>query len=185
MSDEVRELHGGQFLRLLRKGHWEYVERVNSRAAAFVLAVTDDDELLLVEQYRIPLQCRTIELPAGIIGDEAEFRNESAEHSAVRELEEETGYRGAHAETLLVGPVAAGLTSELLYLIRVSQLQRIHDGGGVAGEDITVHRVPLAQIDAWLDERTRSGLMIEPRIYAALYFVQRKLNSRAVQAPAD
>ncbi len=173
MSEAIRELHNGQFLRLLRNAHWEYVARVNSRAAAFVLAVTADDELLLVEQYRIPLQRRTIELPAGLIGDEAEFHNESVEQSAIRELEEETGYRGARAEILLSGPVAAGLTSEVLYLIRVSELLRVHDGGGVEGEDITVHRVPLARIDAWLAEQAQRGVMVEPRIYTALYFVLR------------
>lgn len=172
--DEVRMLHQGQFLHLLRDRHWEYVARANSRAAAFVLAITDDDELLLVEQFRIPLQRRTIELPAGLIGDEAGFSDESAEHSALRELEEETGYRGRRAETLLIGPVAAGLTSELLYLIRIHELQRIHAGGGVPGENITVHRVPLAQVDAWLAEQARGGLMVEPRIYAALYFVLRE-----------
>lgn len=171
--DEVRELHHGQFLKLLRDRHWEFVARVNSRAAAFVLAITDDNELLLVEQFRIPLQRRTIELPAGIIGDEAGFRDESAEHSALRELEEETGYRGRRAEIVTMGPVAAGLTSELLYLVRVSELQRVHDGGGVDGEDITVHRVPLTQIDAWLCEQAQRGVLVEPRIYAALYFATR------------
>src|SRR5690606_23388620 len=83
---DARELHRGEFLSLRRRGHWEFASRVNSRGAAFVLAVTEARELLLVEQFRMPLQRRTIELPAGLIGDEAAFRGESAERTALREL---------------------------------------------------------------------------------------------------
>lgn len=169
----IEELHRGRFLKLVRDRHWEYVQRVNSSGAAFIAALTDARELLLVEQYRLPLQARTIELPAGMIGDDAGFADETIEASALRELEEETGYRGARAEILLSGPVAAGLTSELLHLVRIHALQRVGDGGGVEGEDITVHRVPLEQVDAWLAARAAEGLQIEPRIYAALYFLMR------------
>ncbi|WP_020651278.1 NUDIX hydrolase [Solimonas variicoloris] len=169
----IEELHRGKFLRLLRDRHWEYVSRVNSAGAGFIAALTSEHELLLVEQYRLPLQARTIELPAGMIGDEADFKDESIEASTLRELEEETGYRGARAEILLSGPVAAGLTSEMLHLVRIRDLVRVGPGGGVAGEDITVHRVPLAKVDGWLRDKAAEGLLIEPRIYAALYFIQR------------
>src|SRR3546814_3718120 len=92
---------------------------------------------------------------------------------SMRELEEETGFRGTHAEILMSGPVAAGMTSEMLHLVRIRGLQRVGAGGGVDGEDITVHLVPLVQIDSWLREKGKAGLLIEPRIYAALYFLQR------------
>ena len=173
----VEELHRGRFLRLLRvpfrKGHWEYVSRVNSSGAAFILAVTPQRELLLVEQHRLPLGARTIELPAGMIGDEAAHRDEGIEASALRELEEETGFAGAQARILLSGPVAAGLTSELLHLVEIRELTRVHAGGGVEGEDIVVHRVPLEAIDDWLARKRDEGLLIEPRIYTALYFLLR------------
>lgn len=172
---EIEQLHQGRFLRLVRDRHWEYVSRVNSSGAAFILAVTGAQELLLVEQYRVPLQARCIELPAGMIGDEHDFRHESVEASALRELEEETGFRGARAEILLSGPVAAGLTSEILHLVRIHDLVQVGAGGGVAGEDITVHRVPLREVDGWLRARAGEGLMIEPRIYAALYFLRAQL----------
>ncbi|SEQ40767.1 ADP-ribose pyrophosphatase [Solimonas aquatica] len=178
MSDpqaDIQELHRGRFLRLVRDRHWEYVSRVNSSGAGFILAVTDAQELLLVEQYRLPLQARCIELPAGMIGDEHEFRHESIEASAIRELEEETGYRGAQAEILISGPVAAGLTSEMLHLVRVTDLTKVGPGGGVPGEDITVHRVALREVDGWLRARAAEGLLIEPRIYTALYFLRAQL----------
>ncbi|MGH8444970.1 MAG: NUDIX hydrolase [Solimonas sp.] len=169
----IEELYRGKFLRLLRDRRWEYVSRVNSSGAGFIVAVTPARELVLVEQYRMPLHARTIELPAGMIGDEAAFHDESIEASALRELEEETGFRGASAEILLSGPVAAGLTSEMLHLVRIRELQRVGAGGGVEGEDITVHLVPLAEVDGWLRARAAEGLLIEPRIYAGLYFVLR------------
>jgi ADP-ribose pyrophosphatase len=170
MSGPVEVLHEGKFLRLKKRGRWEYVERIGSPGAAFILALTDAREIVLVEQFRVPLQARTIELPAGIIGDEDHVRDETVEASALRELEEETGFRGARADVVASGPVAAGMTSELLFLVRISGLSRVHAGGGLPGEDITVHVVPLAGAPAWLRERERAGLLIEPRVYTGLYF---------------
>lgn len=172
-KSEIEELHCGKFLRLVRDRHWEYVTRVNSSGAGFIAALTAANELVLVEQYRLPLHARTIELPAGMIGDEAAFQDESIEASTMRELEEETGFRGTHAELLMSGPVAAGMTSEILHLVRIRGLQRVTAGGGVDGEDITVHQVPLAEVDDWLRKKSETGLLIEPRIYAALYFLSR------------
>ena len=59
--------------------------------AAIIVAVTPDDAMLFVEQFRVPLQARTIEMPAGLVGDV--HADESIELSAIRELEEETGYK--------------------------------------------------------------------------------------------
>ena len=164
-------LHRGRFVELVKDGRWEFVRRVNARGAVFVLAVTDAGELVLVEQYRVPVQARTLELPAGIYGDEDSHETETPEACALRELEEETGFRGARARLLVTGPVAPGLTTEIMYLVRVEGLQRVHDGGGVGGEDITVHTVPLDRAPAWLEEKRRAGLQVEPRIYAGLYFL--------------
>lgn len=170
----VQTLHEGKFLRLVKDGRWEYVARTNSSGAGFILAVTAQRELVLVEQYRVPLQGRSIELPAGMIGDEAGLEQESIESSALRELEEEAGFRGRQARVLISGPVAPGLTSERLHLVQVEGLERVSAGGGVAGEDITVHLVPLETVDAWLAQKDREGFHIETRIYAALYLLSRQ-----------
>lgn len=161
----------GRFLRLVRDGRWEYVQRTNSSGAVFIVAVTAARELVLVEQQRIPVGARTIELPAGMIGDEAAFKDETISASAIRELEEETGYRGARAQILLSGPVAPGLTSEQLHLVQVFDLQKVGEGGGVDDEDITVHVIPLTNVRPWLRAQAQTGKQIEPRIYAALDFV--------------
>lgn len=165
-------LYRGRFVELVRDGRWEYARRVNARGAVFIVALTDADELVLVEQHRVPLQARCVELPAGIFGDHESPEDETPEQCALRELEEETGFRGTRAQLLFSGPVAPGLTNEILFLVRVTGLARVHAGGGVGGEDITVHPVPLSQVNAWLDQKRQAGLQVEPRIYAGLYLLK-------------
>ena len=162
----------GRFLKLMKSGHWAYVDRVNARNAAIIVAVTADQELLLVEQYRIPVQARTIELPAGVIGDEPGEHDESASAAAGRELLEETGYAAGRLEALTTGPSCSGITSERVTLFRATDLKRTGAGGGVAGEHITVHAIPLAGVSDWLAAQAQSGRLIDPKVYAGLYFVR-------------
>lgn len=169
-ANQIRSLHRGEFLEILRDRHWEYVRRTKASGAVVIIAVTADQELVLVEQTRIPLQGKSIELPAGIVGDSAAHANEPAETAALRELLEETGFRAARAAVLTRGPTAAGFSSEQLTLVRAYDLVREHAGGGVDGEDITVHLVPLADVHRWLEARRSEGFHIEPRIYAGLWF---------------
>ena len=166
-------LHAGKFLALVKEGQWEYADRTNATGAAIIVAVTDEQKLLLVEQDRIPVHARTIELPAGIIGDEPASGNEDHAGAARRELEEETGYRAEQMEVLTHGPSSGGLTSETVTLLRAMNLRRVGAGGGVANENITVHEVPLAEVHAWLEARARSGVLIDPKVYAGLYFINR------------
>ena len=166
-------LCSGKFLALVREGRWEYVDRIGATGAAIVVAVTDDQKLLLVEQYRIPVHARTIELPAGIVGDKPGGLSESPTAAAKRELLEETGYAADCVEALTTGPSSSGLTSEMATLLRASGLRRVSAGGGVAHEDITVHEVPLSEVHGWLAARASQGLLIEPKVYAGLYFIER------------
>jgi ADP-ribose pyrophosphatase len=168
----IESLHRGRFVELVKEGRWEYVQRVKARGAVFVLAATDARELVLVEQERVPVHGRTLELPAGIYGDDESPDDETVEQCALRELEEETGFRGRSARLLLTGPVAPGLTTEIMFLVRVEGLVRVHAGGGTAGENITVHTVPINGAREWLEQQGRAGLQVEPRIYAGLYFLR-------------
>jgi ADP-ribose pyrophosphatase len=161
----------GAFLSLVREGRWEYAERVNATGAAIIVAVTDDAKLLLVEQERIPCGARTIELPAGIIGDEPAAGEESDAMAARRELLEETGYGAEVIEPLTTGPASSGLTSELVTIFRATRLRRTGQGGGVAHEQITVHEIPLSDVHRWLENQARRGVLIDPKIYAGLYFL--------------
>lgn len=171
----IETLHEGRFLRLVRNGNWEYVARTNARGAAFIAAVTEARELVIVEQYRVPLQAPCLELPAGIIGDEAQHADEAFEAAALRELEEETGFRAGHIEHVLTGPTAPGMSSELLQFYYASQLVRVHAGGGVEGENISVHLVPIAQAGDWLTARMAEGKRVDPRVFVGLWFAKARL----------
>ena len=164
-------LHQGKFLALIQERHWEYVDRVNATGAALIAAVTPEQKLLLVEQYRIPVHARTIELPAGIIGDEPGHSEESTAAAARRELWEETGYTAKHMKALTAGPSCSGLTTERVTLFRADGLERTGKGGGVAHEDITVHEVALGGIVLWLEAKAKTGVLIDPKVYAGLFFL--------------
>jgi ADP-ribose pyrophosphatase len=168
-------LYAGKFLALVKEGHWEYADRTNASGAAIIVAVTQDQKLVLVEQYRIPVHARTIELPAGIIGDEPGGSGEAHAEAAGRELAEETGFEAGRIEELTHGPASSGLTSETVTLFLATQLRRTGPGGGVSHEDITVHEVPLVEVQEWLQAKANSGLLIDPKVYAGLYFVGRRI----------
>ena len=158
----------GKYLELRRDGTWEYAARVGGMGAAVILAVTDARELVLVEQLRPALGRPTIELPAGLIGDDGNFDPSIA---AARELAEETGF--VARDWTLVGDFATspGMSSEMFTLFRATGLTRTGPGGGVAGEDITVHVVPLDGIGGWLDAQRAEGRVIDCRLIVALGLV--------------
>lgn len=166
-------LHTSKFLALVKEGHWEYVDRTNATGAAIIVAVTEERKLLLVEQYRIPVHARTIELPAGIIGDEPGSSDEAHAEAARRELVEETGFEASHMVALTHGPSSGGLTSETVTLFQAANLRRVGAGGGVAHENITVHEVPLSTVHEWLEAQAKSGALVDPKVYAGLYFIGR------------
>lgn len=166
--DELETLYETRWLKLQRIGHWDLVRRPDSDACVAILALTPQGELVLVEQFRIPVQQPVIELPAGIVGDEAEHRGEPLAETAARELLEETGFRAESIEALAKSPTSAGLTAEFIHFFHATGLVREHQGGGVAGENIRVHCVPLAELREWLAARERQGLAIDHKIHAAL-----------------
>jgi len=161
------------WIRMLRIGHWDYVVRPQSENCVGILAITPEDEIVLIEQFRIPLQKRVIEIPAGIVGDEPEHLGESLADTARRELLEETGYRAGTMEKLIVTPTSAGLTSEYIHLFQATGLTREHDGGGTEAEDIIVHHIPLGGLRQWLRAQEAEGKVIDFKIVAALWLAGR------------
>ena len=155
----------GRFITAKRRGKWEYVSRARGIEAAVILAV-DDGHVLLVEQYRVPLGCPCLELPAGLVGDEAE--GETVEVSAARELEEETGYRATAVQPLGRFHSSPGMVSEAFTLVRATGLAKVGEGGGVEGENIIVHRVPLAGVAAFVAARRAAGMAIDVKLLLLL-----------------
>ncbi len=150
------------------RGGWEYAERVKGTAVACVVAVTEADELVLVEQFRPPLGRPTIELPAGVAGDLAAHARETPAEAAERELLEEAGVvpgpGGLVAAPTLVS--SGGLTSEELHVFVTRGARRVAAGGGDDSESITVHLVPLDELDAWVRRRQAAGAAVDGRVYA-------------------
>jgi ADP-ribose pyrophosphatase len=168
MRDEVVELGAGDWIRLCRRGRWEYVERVRGAHGAVIIALTPERELLVVEQHRIPLGAPTLELPAGLVGDEDP--EESPDLAAHRELEEETGYRAIAVEEVASGCVSPGMTNETMTIFRATGVSQVGPGGGVEGESIRVHRVPLTELRPWLEARRAEGTIVDLKLYFALAF---------------
>jgi ADP-ribose pyrophosphatase len=165
-------LYGGKFLAFRRKGQWEYVERQNTSGCAAILAINKYNEIILVEQFRPPVQRRVIEIPAGLAGDTEGEQLETLIHAAKRELLEETGYEAQSMECLTEGPSSAGLSTELITFFRAQGLRKVSEGGGVGSEIIMVHSIALKGLRAWLDQKQREKCLIDYKIYSALYLAK-------------
>ena len=165
MSDDAETVWEGKYLAVRKRGTWEYVSRTRSISAAVILAI-DEGDVILVEQYRVPLGRNCLELPAGLIGDEEE--GEAVETAAIRELEEETGYRAARVEALGYFYSSPGMVSEGFTLLRAESLTRTGDGGGTEEEAIRVHRVPLADLPAFVAAKRAEGCAIDVRMLLLL-----------------
>jgi len=170
---DIETLHETRWLGLYRIGHWDFVRRPNSDACVGILAITPAREVVLVEQFRIPMQRHVIEVPAGLVGDEEEFSGESLAATAGRELLEETGYDAARMEIVAHGPPSPGLSSEYVVLVLARELTRSGPGGGVDGEDIVLHEIHLPDVPGWLAQKQTDGAMVDPKIFGGLWFAER------------
>ncbi|GAB2511031.1 NUDIX hydrolase [Lysobacter humi (ex Lee et al. 2017)] len=177
-ADAPREvLHEGRWLRLVQRGRWEYAERVHGGGmAVIIIAVTPADEVLFVEQFRIPLGKPTIEMPAGLVGDERD--DDTLAEAARRELIEETGWSPAHVEVLLIGPTSSGMSSERIAFVRATGLTKVGDGGGVDDEQILVHRIPRAEAPAWLMRKAAEGYEVDLKLWGGLWMLEREPDGR-------
>jgi ADP-ribose pyrophosphatase len=162
-------LYQGRFLEMVKIDRWEFVQRCNTTGVVAIVPITADDEIILVEQFRPPVNDRVIEIPAGMAGDIPGEENEGLVVAAQRELSEETGYDAGVWKELGTGPSSAGLTNELLTFFSATQLQKTGSGGGDGSEEIEVHVVPLNELREWLNQQQENGRIIDPKIAAGLW----------------
>ena len=177
-SSSIETLYSGRFLHLRRRNGWEYAERANPQGAVVIIAVTPDDRVLMVEQFRIPIQSRTLEFPAGLVGDLAETADESWQESATRELLEETGWEAGRMDDIMGGPTSAGMTNEFMRFARAGGLRRVNPGAAPE-ENIVVHEVPRADIANFVADAIARGLSVDPKVYAGIYFLDHDARGRA------
>jgi ADP-ribose diphosphatase len=170
-TNELKTLHAGRHLSLVARGRWEFATRSVRQPAVGIVAITDDDRVILVEQFRVPVEETVVELPAGLTGDVAGTEHESLLESAQRELREETGYEAAHWTELGGGYSSPGLTDEMIVLFLAEGISKRGPGGGDASENITVHEIPFHKVMAWLAERgAKADLKLLAGLYAAHEF---------------
>ncbi|MEM9018396.1 MAG: NUDIX hydrolase [Verrucomicrobiota bacterium] len=173
MPDSTKTIHEGRFLSYCEteKG-WEYVTRSNAKGCVAVLALTDDRQVVLTEQFRPPVGKTVIELPAGLAGDIPLQEDEPLLSAAKRELKEETGYEAKNWTLLTEGPSSAGLSDEFISLFYATGLTRMTQGGGVHGEEITVHHVHQADVSKWCRDQQGKGKQVDFKVFAALYLAK-------------
>jgi ADP-ribose pyrophosphatase len=168
----MKVLYEGKHIRMARKGHWEFVQRVGVTGLVTLVPVTPEEKIVLVEQYRPPVDRPVIELPAGLAGDAGD-KHESMASAAGRELVEETGYRAGRLQWLTRATVSPGLGDEIVDVYLAADLEKTGPGGGDDAESIVVHEVPLCEIDRWLDTAPERGLLVDLKVQMGLYYLRR------------
>lgn len=178
-SELIEERYRGKFLSIYVAGHWEFARRVNSSGVTAIVAITPENEIVLVRQFRPPMQGMVLELPAGLVGDEPGEQDESMASAAERELLEETGFRAGKIRQVFSGASSAGLTDESITFFLATDLTREGPGGGVEGESIETLVVPLDQVDQFIQETADSGCHIDAKLLTGLYLASQTTLWRA------
>ncbi|MEO7564293.1 MAG: NUDIX hydrolase [Sphingomicrobium sp.] len=160
-GDKPEVMWAGKYIRAIKRGRWEYASRTRDIRAVVILAEIDG-KIILIDQPRVPIGKRCLELPAGLVGDEDE--KATVEDTAIKELEEETGYTATHIERLGDFYSSPGMVAEGFTLVRATGLTKIGDGGGTDSEDITIHLVARDDIPALVQTMRGQGVGIDSKI---------------------
>ena len=151
----------GKFVRLLKRGKWEYASRARDIGAVVIIAEFEG-KTILVDQPRVGPDCRCVELPAGLVGDVDP--DATVEATAIKELEEETGFTAERVERLGHFYSSPGMLAEGFTLVRAHGVRRIGAGGGDENEDINVHLVARADIPNFLEQKRAEGFGIDVKL---------------------
>lgn len=157
----------GKFVRALRRGKWEYASRARDIGAVVILA-EHEGKVILVEQPRVATGCRCIELPAGLVGDLEP--DATVESTALKELNEETGYTAERVEQLGNFYSSPGMLSESFALVRAHGVSKVGEGGGDENEDIKVHLVSRTDIPNFIEQKRAEGLGVDAKLLLLLNF---------------
>ncbi len=142
---------------------WEAVERVGCDCVVGMVPFTTDGEVIFIRQFRPPMNCFVIELPAGLCEP-----GEHPEEAAKRELIEETGYAAGELHFLAEGPLSSGISSEMLTVYLVTELSYVGIGARDETEDIEVLKAPLETVREELERLRDDGNCIDLKIYGLI-----------------
>ena len=173
---EKRTLAAGRHLNFVVRAGWEFVERRNASGIVVVVGTTKSGCLVLVTQWREPVQAWVVELPAGLAGDRPGCERETLAEAARRELLEETGFAASALEPVLSGPPSPGISDEVVTFFRARGLARVGRGGGEAGEIVRAHAVPRSGLSDWLDTVQAKGALVDPKVWAGAYVVRKEMD---------
>lgn len=173
---EKRTLAEGRHLNFVARNGWEFVERRNVSGIVVIVGTTNHGCLVLVTQWREPVQSWVVELPAGLAGDVPGREREALAEAARRELLEETGFAASALEPILTGPPSPGISDEVVTFFRARGLVRQTRGGGEAGEEVRAHAVPLSGLSDWLSMMQSKGMQVDPKVFAGAYLVRLEMD---------
>jgi ADP-ribose pyrophosphatase len=157
----------GKFVRALKRDKWEYASRANNINAVAILAEYEG-KVILVDQPRVAPGRRCVELPAGLVGDQDP--NATPESTAIKELEEETGFTADRIERLGEFLASPGMLSESFTLVRAHGLRKVGEGGGDENEDINVHLVARADMRDFLEQKRAEGFGVDVKLLLFMNF---------------
>jgi ADP-ribose pyrophosphatase len=144
---------------LLDGKHNAMREVVEHRGAAVIVPILDQDQVMLVRQYRYPIGTELLEIPAGTLND-----GESPEDCARRELEEETGYSSEDVVKMFECYVAPGYSTEKLHFYLARKLTKTRQNPD-EDERLSVEMVSLSNVM----EKIRSGEICDAKSICAIF----------------
>jgi 8-oxo-dGTP pyrophosphatase MutT (NUDIX family) len=151
----------------VRYGEGEIVRQyIDHPGASAIVAVDDDDRVLLIQQYRHPIRHRDWEIPAGLL----DIAGESPLETARRELAEEVDLVAADWEPLVSVLPTPGCSDEVVHVFLARGLTAVgHAHAREAEEaDIRIEWVPLADaVSGVLEGRLRNGILATSLLAAA------------------
>ena len=157
----------GKFIRAFRRGKWEYASRARDIRAVVILAEYDG-KMILVSQPRVAPDCHCVELPAGLVGDHDPTA--TIEDTAIKELEEETGFTAERVERLGDFYSSPGMLAEAFTLVRAHGVRKIGEGGGDENENIEVHLIARPDVANFLEQKRAEGFGIDAKLLLLLNY---------------
>lgn len=154
---------------------WEAFERVGCSGVVGIVPLTREGEVVLIRQFRPPINAHVIELPAGLC-DIGEFPEEAAK----RELIEETGYSAGHLRFLTDGPLSSGASAEILLVYLATGLDYVGIDGRDETEEIEVLKVPIERLAETLRSFRASGDYVDLKVYGLIELALAALKSEGI-----